>query len=75
MLHRFLKNISIESQGIIAFILGLVLILGTLGKLEILQSILNSVMILTGLALVLWGIHATKGIKRLQDYLESKPKK
>lgn len=75
MLNDMFKNISIESQGIFAFILGLVLILGTLGKLQILQSILNSVMILTGLVLLVWGLYATKGLSKLQEYLSSKPKK
>lgn len=75
MLHDMFKNISIESQGIFAFVLGLVLILGTLGKLQILQSILNSVMILTGLVLLIWGLHATKGLSKLQEYLTAKPKK
>ncbi len=75
MLNSFFKNISIEAQGIFAFILGLVLILGTLGKLQILQGILNSVMILTGLVLLVWGLHATKGIDKLQNYLKAKPKK
>jgi hypothetical protein len=75
MLNNFFKNLSIETQGIFAFILGLVLILGTLGKLEILQGILNSVMILTGLVLLIWGLHATKGINKIQDFLKAKPKK
>ena len=72
MLNSFFKNISIETQGIFAFVLGMILVLGTLGKLQILQGILNSVMILTGLVLLIWGLHATKGINRIQDFIKAK---
>ena len=75
MLSNLLKKMTVEVQGVLAFVLGLILILGTLGKLQILQGILNSVMILTGLVLLLWGLHATKGINKIQDYLKAKPKK
>ena len=75
MSNGFFKNISIELQGFFACLLGAILILGTLGKLQILQGILNSVMILTGLLLLVWGLHATKGINKIQDLLKSKPKK
>ena len=72
MLDRFLKNMSIESQGALSLTLGLILILGTLGKLQILQSILNSIMIFTGIILVIWGIRATHGIKRIRECLHPK---
>ena len=72
MLNNLFKNISIETQGIFAFVLGMILVLGTLGKLQILQGILNSVMILTGLVLLIWGLHATKGINRIQDFIKAK---
>ena len=72
MLNELFKKISIEAQGIFAFVLGMILILGTLGKLQILQSLLNSVMILTGAILLIWGLHATKGLNKLQDFVKSK---
>ncbi len=72
MLNDLFKKISIEAQGILAFVLGIVLIFGTLGKLQILQSILNAIMILTGLILLIWGLHATQGINRLQAFIKSK---
>jgi len=72
MLSELFKKISIETQGIFAFVLGMILILGTLGKLQILQSLLNSVMILTGAVLLIWGLHATKGLNKLQDFVKSK---
>lgn len=75
MLHNFFKNISEESKGTFAFVLGLILILGTLGKLQILQGILNTVMILTGILLLLWGLHASKGISKIQEIFKAKPKK
>lgn len=74
MIDNLFKKMSIESQGICALILGLILMLGTLGKLQILQSILNSIMIFTGLILVLWGIRATKGVEKFRKYLQTKKK-
>ncbi|MGZ6250887.1 MAG: hypothetical protein ACXWL2_02565 [Candidatus Chromulinivorax sp.] len=72
MLQDFFKHLSVESQGIFAFILGLILILGTLGKLQVLQGILNSLMIITGLILLIWGFKQAKGMQRVQKLLQSK---
>ena len=72
MLQDFFKHLSVESQGIFAFILGLILILGTLGKLQILQGILNSLMIITGLILLIWGFKHANGMQRMQKLLQNK---
>ena len=72
MFDKMLKNMSIESQGILSLMLGLILILGTLSKLQILQSILNSVMIFIGLILLIWGLHATKGMNKMKLFFHSK---
>lgn len=68
MFDTMFKNMSIQSQGTLALVLGIILIFGTLGKLQILQSILNSIMILIGLILVIWGLYATKGINKIKAY-------
>jgi|GEM_PF-1311960 len=73
MFEKFFKNISIESQGMISLILGAILILGTLGKFEILQSILNSIMILVGSILVVWGFYNGNGYQRIKEFI-NKPK-
>ena len=72
MFDKILKSMSLKSQGVFALILGLILVLGTLGKLQILQGILNSVMIFTGIILLVWGMHATKGVSKVQELLRSK---
>ena len=72
MFKNFLKNLSHESQGVLAIILGLILILGTLGKLGILQGILDSIMILTGLAFLIWGINSSNAYHRIKDYFSKK---
>lgn len=72
MFDIFLKNIPAKIQGIFAFILGMILILGTLGKLQILQGMLNSVMILTGLLLIMWGLQTTKSIDKIKAMLHKK---
>lgn len=72
MFNHIFKNFSLQTQGVFAFVLGLILILGTLGKLQILQGILNSIMIFTGVVLLIWGLNATKGINKIKDYFHSK---
>ncbi|MBV8660676.1 MAG: hypothetical protein JO129_00845 [Candidatus Dependentiae bacterium] len=75
MFNNFFKNMSLESQGMLSFGLGVVLILGALSKLQILQGILNSILILIGLILLIWGLNATKGINKIKEYLNPKSKK
>lgn len=72
MFDIFFKNVPHKIQGIFACILGIVLILGTLGKLQILQGMLNSVMILTGIILIVWGLNTTKGIEKIKEVLHKK---
>jgi len=72
MFDGYFKNINIETQGALALILGIILILGTLGKLGILQGILDSIMILMGLALVAWGLHSSNSYSHMKKYLQSK---
>jgi len=72
MLRDLFKKLTPETQGMLAFILGLILILGTLGKLQILQGMLNTIMIITGILLVLWGLHTTQGINKIYKYLQEK---
>lgn len=72
MLNDFFKKMSIESKGVLASILGLILILGTLGKLNILQGILNSIMILVGLFLLVWGLNTSNGYSKVKSYFNKK---
>ena len=72
MFDKFFKNMSSESKGILASILGVILILGTLGKLGILQSILDSIMIMTGLILLIWGLHSSNSYNRMKGYFNRK---
>ena len=62
--------VSIQTKSILACILGLILILGTLGKLQILQGILNFIIISVGLALILWGIHCNRGFCTIKDLMK-----
>ena len=72
MFNDFLKKMSLETKGVFASILGLILILGTLGKLHVLQGILNSLMILVGLALLIWGLNTSNGYSRVKNYFNKK---
>ena len=72
MFDAYFQNISSETKGILAFILGIILILGTLGKLGILQGILDSIMILMGVTLVIWGLNTSNGYSKIKNYLQPK---
>lgn len=75
MFDAFFKNMSQESKGVLASILGLILILGTLGKLHVLESILNSIMIMVGLFLLIWGVNASNSFCKIKDYVAHMTKK
>jgi len=72
MLNDFFKKMSPESKGVLASILGLILILGTLGKLNVLQGILNSIMILVGLFLLAWGLNTSNSYSKVKNYFNKK---
>ena len=72
MFEAFFKNMSHENQGVLAIISGLILILGTLGKLGILQGILDSIMILIGLAFFIWGFNSSNAYHRIKVYFNKK---
>jgi hypothetical protein len=74
MFNLFFKHVKPEAQGMLACILGLILILGTFGKLQVLQSLLNSVMIIVGIILVIWGLRVSNGIAKIQALLQKKNK-
>ena len=72
MFKDLLHKIKPEIQGMVALILGLVLILGTLGKLQILQGILNAIMILVGITLIVWGLNTGSGLSKIKALLHPK---
>lgn len=72
MFDAYFKNINIETRGMVALVLGIILILGTLGKLGILQGILDSIMILMGLILVAWGLNSSNSYSHIKKYLQTK---
>jgi len=74
MFKDYLKNISAESKGIIAFILGIILILGTLGKLGILQGMLDFIMIIMAIILIIWGLQTSNGYVKIKKYLKENKK-
>ncbi len=74
MFNLFFKHVKPEAQGMLACILGLVLILGTFGKLQVLQSLLNSVMIIVGIILLVWGFRVSNGMQKIKLLLQKKNK-
>ena len=74
MLKSFLKNMNPQNQGILAIILGLILILGIFEKLGVLQTILNAIIVFTGLSLLLWGLHSSNIYHRIKEVIHKKNK-
>jgi len=63
----FFKDISPYYQGWVSLIIGIILVLGALDKLNFLQDILNMFLIVAGAVLIIWGLHATKLLHALQN--------
>lgn len=59
MFDMVLNKLSHSQRGILALVLGFILVFGALGKLGFLQDFLNMVMVIVGLFLLFHGIQAT----------------
>ncbi len=66
MFDMLLDKLSISQKGILSVILGLVLVLGALGKLGFFQDFLNIIMVIVGLFLLFHGLQATNILKKLK---------
>lgn len=66
MFDMFLDKLSVSQKGILSVILGLVLVLGALGKLGFFQDFLNIIMVIVGLFLLFHGLQATNILKKLK---------
>lgn len=72
MLHILFKKMTPEFKGGLAAVVGIILMLGALGKLQILQNILNIMMLIVGTYLFIWGVYTGNGITRLKALLHNK---
>ncbi len=59
MLDQILKGISPKNQGFIALILGALVLVGSVGRLGILQDFFYIIMIISGIHLIVWGVKAS----------------
>ncbi len=71
----FLKDVSPYYQGWVALVIGSVLLLGALDKLNFLQDILNMFLIVAGAILIFWGLHKTDLLRSLRNLRSSMNKK
>ena len=71
----FFKDVSPYYQGWVSLLIGTVLLLGALDKLNFLQDILNIFLILAGTVLIFWGLHKTHLLHSLQNLKSSMDKK
>jgi len=56
MVDQIFSNISPKNQGLIALVLGILVLIGAAGHLGILQDFFYIIMIIAGINLVLWGL-------------------
>ena len=71
----FFKDVSPYYQGWVSLLIGTVLLLGALDKLNFLQDILNIFLILAGTVLIFWGLHKTHLLQSLHNLKSSMDKK
>ena len=72
MLDNLISSISTKQQGFLALLMGAILILGSLGKLGILQGILETIMIGAGIILLLWGLNKTDAYTQIKQLFSKK---
>ena len=72
MLDNLISSISTKQQGFLALLMGAILILGSLGKLGILQGILETIMIGAGIILLLWGLNKTDAYTQIKQIVSKK---
>jgi hypothetical protein len=72
MLDNLISSISTKQQGFLALLMGAILILGSLGKLGILQGILETIMIAAGIILLLWGLNKTDAYTQIKQLVSKK---
>lgn len=72
MLDNLISSISTKQQGFLALLMGAILILGSLGKLGILQGILETIMIGAGIILLLWGLNKTDAYTQIKQLVSKK---
>lgn len=72
MFDMILNKLSASQKGLLALAIGLVLVLGALGKLGFLQDFLNLIMIVVGLFLIFHGAQAIHLGSKLKGMLKGK---
>lgn len=70
MIKKFLKNIPEKHQGLIALVLGVLVLFGALGRLGVLQAFFYSIMIITSVSLLLWGLDKSDALKVIAKRLK-----
>lgn len=72
MFDTFLNKLSINQKGTLLIVLGLILVLGALGKLGFLQDCLNLILVVVGLFLFYQGARATNLWSKCTHLLKGK---
>jgi uncharacterized membrane protein len=67
MFDMIFGKLSNSQKGFLALVVGLILVLGALGKLGFFQTFLNFIMIFVGLYLLVQGFQATNLLNKLKN--------
>ena len=70
MLNKFLKNVSVKQQGLIALIVGFLLLFGSVGHLGITQLFFHIVVIIAAVNLLMWGLEKTEILNQFKKLLK-----
>ncbi|MBI2353086.1 hypothetical protein HYV11_02465 [Candidatus Dependentiae bacterium] len=60
MFDKILDSISAKNKGMIALVLGALVLIGAVGRLGILQDFFYIIMIIAGINLIVWGIRESE---------------
>ncbi len=60
MFDQLFSGISAKNQGLIALVLGALVLIGAAGRLGIIQDFFYIIMIIAGINLVLWGLRQSE---------------
>lgn len=70
MIDNLFKSIPTKTQGILALIVGLLIVFGFLGKMGIPQILFHTAMVLAGVGLILWGLEKTDLLRQLKKLVK-----
>lgn len=70
MIDKFFKSIPEKTLGILALVVGLLIVFGFLGKMGIPQILFHTAMVVAGVGLILWGLEKSDLLKSFKKLMK-----